>query len=390
MPDPEMPIFVSIGIIAWNEEEAIAPMLESLFRQTFFAELARRRGRCEIICLANGCTDKTCEVAGKIFSDQTKSHPHADLFSGRVVELKQRGKINAWNAFVHSVSSKSAGFLFLMDADIVIHNRETLWNMLFTLLFNREANIAVDRPCKDIEFKPRNTWREKISLAASRLTRSSAAQLCAQLYCIRAEIARNIYLPKDLAACDDGFIKSLVCTDFLAHPVWPMRILPARNASHTFEAYTSLKTIFKNQKRQAIGQTIVHILVDNYLRKLSPIERSKLAETLRKKEIEDPNWLKRLVSTHIGGTRFFWQLYPGLLGHRFRRLSQLSFLDRIICLPAAIAGFLVSLCSCFAASRFLKSGCVEYWPRAKRNGLRRFDSGERRLARLTPLKAHQD
>jgi glycosyltransferase involved in cell wall biosynthesis len=195
MPDLEMPAFVSIGIIAWNEEEAIAPMLKSLFQQTFFAELTKRHCKCEIVCLANGCTDKTAEVAREIFSEQAKSHPHAASFSGRVVELKQRGKINAWNAFVHSVSSRNAGFLFLMDADIIIHNRETLWNMLFTLLFNREASIAVDRPCKDIEFKSRNTLREKISLTASRLTRSSVAQLCAELYCIRSEIALYIFLP---------------------------------------------------------------------------------------------------------------------------------------------------------------------------------------------------
>ena len=47
------------------------------------------------------------------------------------------------------------------------------------------------------------------------MTGSASAQLCGQLYCIRAEVARNIYLPKDLCACDDGFIKALVCTDFL-------------------------------------------------------------------------------------------------------------------------------------------------------------------------------
>src|SRR5262249_9645216 len=158
-----------------------------------------------------------------------------------------------------------------------------------------EAHIAVDQPRKDIEFLPRRTWRQQLSLAASQLTRSSAAQLCGQLYCIRAAIARNIYLPKDLAACEDDFIKTLVCTDFLSHPVWPMRIQTAPDAAHTFSAYTSLAGIYKNQKRQAIGQTMVHILVDDYLKTLAPLQRTHIGETLREKEREDPDWLKRLV-----------------------------------------------------------------------------------------------
>ena len=62
----------------------------------------------------------------------------------------------------------------------------------------------------------------------SEMTRAAHGQLCAQLYCIRAEVARNIYLPKDLAACEDGFIKALVCTDFLTHEVKPERVRLAR------------------------------------------------------------------------------------------------------------------------------------------------------------------
>ena len=107
-----------------------------------------------------------------------------------------------------------------------------------------------------------------MSLGASQMTGSARAQLCGQLYCIRAEVARNIYLPKDLCACDDGFIKALVCTDFLMHQVWPWRIVAAADAAHTFEAYVSPAGILKNQKRQMIGQTIVHVLVDDYLKKL--------------------------------------------------------------------------------------------------------------------------
>ncbi|HLP75666.1 MAG TPA: glycosyltransferase, partial [Candidatus Paceibacterota bacterium] len=260
---PETGVHLSIGIIAWNEERAIQTLLQSLFRQSLFVELRKRNLRCEILCLANGCTDRTAMIAGAIFQEQATSHPQAEAFRARVINLKERGKINAWNQFVHSLSARESKFLFLMDADIVIQNGETLASMWQMLENMRDASIAVDVPRKNIEFKSRKSIGERASLAMSKLTRNASAQLCAQLYCIRAETARNIYLPKDLTACDDGFIKTLVCTDFLTHAVWPMRIQVARNASHTFEAYTSPRAIFKNQKRQAIGQTIVYLLVDD-------------------------------------------------------------------------------------------------------------------------------
>lgn len=367
------PPMVSIGIIAWNEEQGIGAMLESVFQQSLFAELGRLGRRCEIVCVTNGCTDRTPEVVAGIFSQKSAEHPDAAHFSCRVMNVSERGKINAWNRFVHSFSARDAKYLFLMDADILIHPRETLWNMVNTLEKNQEASISVDLPCKDISFKQRKSFWERMSLGASQMTGSASAQLCGQLYCIRAEVARNIYLPKDLCACDDGFIKALVCTDFLTHQVWPWRIVAAADAAHTFEAYVSPVGILKNQKRQMIGQTIVHVLVDDYLKKLPIAKRVKMAEALTEKEETDPNWLKRLISEHIRRTRFWWQLYPGLLSHRFKRLTPLGWFQRIACLPAALAGFFLALASSFMAYTSLKKGTTDYWPQAERGRLKELE-----------------
>jgi len=364
---------VSIGVIAWNEEAGIGAMLESVFQQTLFAELARRGRPCEILCLTNGCTDRTPEVVAEIFARQSRDHPEAANFSCRVHDLTERGKINAWNRFVHSFSARDAKYLFLMDADILIHPRETLWNMVDTLEKNREASVSVDLPCKDIASKNRKTLWDRVSLGASQMTGSASAQLCGQLYCIRSEAARNIYLPRDLCACDDGFIKALVCTDFLTHQVWPWRIVAAAEAAHTFEAYVSPAGVLKNQKRQMIGQTIVHILIDTYLNKLPPSQRTKLARALTEKEQADPDWLKRLIAGHIRRTRFWWQLYPGLLSHRFKRLATLNRFKRIACFPAALAGFLLALVSSYLAYASLKKGATDYWPRAERGRMKEFE-----------------
>ena len=70
---------ISIGIIAWNEEKAIRSTLESLFQQSLFDRLGRDAVRCEIICLANDCTDRTAAIAAEIFSEQSAASSGAFL-----------------------------------------------------------------------------------------------------------------------------------------------------------------------------------------------------------------------------------------------------------------------------------------------------------------------
>jgi hypothetical protein len=242
-------------------------------------------------------------------------------------------------------------------------------NMLATLDADPEATVAVDVPCKHLAHKRNRSFSDKLSLGASRMTLAADGQLCGQLYCIRAEVARRMYLPRGLSACEDGLIKTFVCTDFLAHPAWSKRIRVAPNAEHTFEAYTSARAILKNQKRQIIGQTMVHVLVDRYLSSYPAADRQDLGAFLRAKDEADPIWLKRLIRDHLQHTRCFWHLYPGLLGNRFRRLRNLPPVQRLACLPAAIAGSCATLAASFLAYRSLKSGCMDYWPKAQRAGL---------------------
>jgi glycosyltransferase involved in cell wall biosynthesis len=361
---------VSIAIFAWNEEATIAHALNSLFRQTLFAELASRNRQAEVACVANGCSDRTAAVAEAEFARQRAEHPHRRSFRCLVLNVPERGKLNAWNRFVHDGSAPSAEFFILMDADIDIHRRETLWNMLSTLARDPEASVTVDRPVKDIVYKQPKSLRDRLSLAASGNTQSATAQLCAQLYCIRAGIARNIYLPRDLSACEDGFIKTMVCTDFLTHESLPKRIRLAEGAEHTFEAYTSLASLVKNQKRQVIGQTIVHVLVDKYLPGLSVTARQRLAETIREKEQADPDWLKLLIQQHLAEMRFFWRLYPGVLGLRLQRWKKLPRSQKVPALASALAGSVLAVISAWLGFAALKQGCTDYWPRAERGGFR--------------------
>ena len=359
---------ISIGIFAWNEERAIAATLESLFQQTLFTELSRVGWAAEVVCVTNGCTDRTPELAEDIFARDLRRPHFAGCVQGRVARIERPGKINAWNEFVHSFSARSAAYLFMMDADIWIHCRETLWNMVRALEERPEASVAVDRPRKDIHFKQRKAILDTLSVGASRITLTSEAQLCGQLYCLRAPVARGIYLPRELAACEDGILKALVCTDNLAHEVWPQRICVAERAEHTFEAYTSPGAIIRNQKRQIIGQTMVHILIDKEFPSMIELERQNLQAIVRRRDASDPGWLKRAVGAHLQRTRLFWRLYPSLLTQPFRSWLAADARDRIWLLPAALARWVATLVSSWLAYRTLRAGCIAYWPKAKRRG----------------------
>ena len=229
---------VSIGIFAWNEQEVIARTLDSLFQQSFFAEFARRGWNCEVICVVNGCTDATPQVAESVFARQRESHPFRSAFRACVAEIKERGKMNAWNRFVHDISAPGCSALMMMDADISLLQPDTIWRMLDTLENDSSASVVVDRPVKDIAGQKSRSPLGLLSLAMANLTSAASAQLCGQLYCIQApDRSSNLSSPR-LGACEDGFIKWLFAQTF-SGPAQPSRIILAKDAEHSFDAYTS-------------------------------------------------------------------------------------------------------------------------------------------------------
>jgi len=359
---------ISIAIRAWNEEAVIHRTLESLFGQSLFKELSERGECCEVLCIPNGCTDRTAEIAAKVFAEQEKSHPFADAFAASVRDMREPGRNHTWNAFVHGLSCPAAEFLFLMDSDIRFNRRETLFNMYRALLNNSEARVASDHPTKDVSLKPVKSWRDRISLATTEMNGAIQGRMTGQLYCIRAGTARRLYLPKELGI-DDGFIKAIVCTDFLLNKLNPGRIVVADNASHVYEAYTSTRELLSNQKRQMIGQTIVHVLVE-YLKTLPQKQRTNLADTLRRKEEANPEWVARRVGEHLQRVRYFWRLFPDALSFRFKRWWRMRGLKRLTHLPATLVGFAMTMLACAQAHRHFKRGKMHFWPKAARENIR--------------------
>jgi glycosyltransferase involved in cell wall biosynthesis len=364
MPSRSRPrkIVVSIGLLARNEESRIPETLASLFQQTLFAELDRRGQRAEIWCVANACTDDTSSVAARIFHAHGSTHPHAEAFLASAVSVTTPGKINAWNLFVHEISDHESQCLILMDADIRLGEDTTLWNLVRGLEENPAAMVTVGEPLKDLALKPATSIRERLSLATSRLTQGSGPQLTGQLYCIRAETARNIRLPRDLGACEDGFIKNVICTDFLQGATKPDRILRVAGASHVFEAYTTAAAILRNQKRQMIGQTIVHVLIDHYLPRHCGAQGARLGEIIRQLDENDPDWLRHLIDDHVREARHFWRLFPDVCSFRVKRWARLPRGQKLRHLPATLLGSAVTTVAAWMAYRSLRRGSLGYWP----------------------------
>jgi glycosyltransferase involved in cell wall biosynthesis len=377
-----LPPRISIAIRAWNEESVIRGTLESLFEQSLFEDLSRRGESCEVLCIPNGCTDRTSEIAASVFANQQQAHPFAHAFACYVRNIPEAGRNHTWNAFVHTLSHPDAEFLFVMDSDILFNRRETLSNMYRALLQNSQARIASDQPVKDVALKRRKSWRDRISLATTDMNGAIQGRMTGQLYCIRSETARRLYLPRELGI-DDGFIKAVVCTDFLTHPLNPARIVTAENASHIYEAYTSAREVMKNQKRQMIGQTIVHVLLE-HLKTLPLQQRTNLADTLRDNEQANPDWLAGLVAVHLRRIRFFWRIFPGAVTFRFKRWWWLPATKRVTHLPATLLGFALTMAACAQANRHFRRGNMHYWPKACRENIENLSTAKASLAQTYP------
>src|SRR5262249_11898295 len=142
-------------LLAHNEAPRIGKTLQSLFAQDVFQGFAT-----EIVIVANGCTDETARVARRSLADHHAAW--SARRTARVEELAVAGKANAWNHFVHELSSPRASVLVLMDADITFLSTNTISSMVSTLENCPQAVVCVDQPVKNIQLKPNRTFFERL------------------------------------------------------------------------------------------------------------------------------------------------------------------------------------------------------------------------------------
>ena len=330
MSRPAQAMRISIGILAWNEATSIARTIETLLHQTLFSAANDCIESIEVVCVPNGCTDATAAAAEEAFS-RCSGHLDASRIFLRVRELCEGDKANAWNHYIHEFSDPEADYVFLMDADVRLRERDAVHRLLMTLHETPTATVAVPTLIKDIQLRtPSNPWH-RLSLWAVDPSKYRAPSLSGALYCARGEALRRIWMPQGLLS-EDGFLHGLIATDRLCRAPNPGRIIRAKGVSVVYELSTSVSQILHRDRRMAMGR-IMNVLLFREL--AASCGKEGVGEVVRRRNEENHEWALSFVRKQarlrgIGIGRAF------LLGRIRGRSSALRQGDLLHVLPRAL------------------------------------------------------
>ncbi len=337
---------LSLGMFAHNEARNIAATLESLFGQSLFdSATARKLGvqSLEVLCLPNGCTDATADVARQ-YGSGLPEH-----VSYRVIDLPEPGKSRTWNRFVHELSDPKADFLILMDADIVFEQRDVIEQLLDRLQNDSEAQVATDTPVKSFVVEGGSlSVSDRVSSAASNQV-SKEGVLCGQLYCARSATLREIWLPPSLPV-EDGFLAAMITTAGFTAPDVMTRIAWVPTARHLFRTHRSVGGYVTHEARIIVGSTI-----NSWLFTVLWEEGRKghAGAYVERQNRADPEWLSTLVDAHVrdGGA---WLIPAHFMLWRLASLRGQPTLTKLRRAPIALTATALNFLACVRANAILK------------------------------------
>ena len=345
---------LSLGIFAHNEERNIGATLESLFSQTLFDGAAARKlgvEALEVLCLANGCRDRTLEVARSYGLDLP---PHVTY---RVVDLPEPGKSRTWNAFVHELSAGNATFLVAMDADIIFEQDDVLEQLVRRLLDDPRAQVSTDTPLKALATDPASlSMADRASVAASSQA-SKEGVLCGQLYCARADILRKIWLPPALPV-EDGFLGAMIKTSGFTSPDDFGRIGWVPTARHFFRTHRSVGGYLSHEARIIAGSVINSWL---FGRLWEEGRKGHAGAFIAAQNRADPEWLHALVQAkvRVGGA---WLVPAHFMLWRLQPLKGQPLSRKLRRAPIALAATALNLLACVRANAILKrENAAAHW-----------------------------
>ncbi|MFA7256813.1 MAG: glycosyltransferase family 2 protein [Kiritimatiellales bacterium] len=347
---------ISIGILAWNEENSIRATLHSIFAQSLIRDAVTSGFQIQIVCVPNGCTDNTAQAAQGAMLAAAEKLSSPEGVRWQVHSLETPGKTNAWNVFVHELADPQADVIFMIDADIQIFMPDTLRNMIQKLYAHPDAFICTDLPVKHIIFKPHYSLLDQISMKTASINQSAPGQLCGQLYCARAAWLRRLWIPEGIIV-EDGFIKKMAVSNFLTEPEDAgRRLIVAETASHVFEAYTRLPDVLATHRRQIAGY-IIHRWIWEYLQ-LHLSEAPDAAVLIEKLNRAAPGWTRRLIADEIK-KRDYIRIYKILIATRFIRFRNFSASKKAAYMPVLATQVLLDSLQFLAALRMLCHGKLQ-------------------------------
>jgi len=350
---------LSIGILAYNEADAIATLLESLGQQSLLTTNSNPEHSVEIIVVANGCTDNTSAIANQTLEKLSHKREQAS-WNWQVCEVDEAGKSNAWNLFIHQFAAPDADFFYLMDADIKLQDASALEKMLETLIKHPEYWIALDQPIKDVELKANKSWIEKLSVAVSKSSNAGQLYICGQLYCGRAEPLRNIWMPPGLPV-EDGFLTQMIIREnfIVKNPTFTKRIIRVTEASHIFKAYTNPLELVNHEVRVVVG-IVINLFLTYYLEEKcsSKLTAGMLINTMNQ---ENHLWLNDFVRQTLAQGKW-WLIPVSLVFRRYRSLQNHTWWKALLRFPIATLAFMVDISIFIRANSTLHRQVItNYW-----------------------------
>lgn len=283
-------IKVGVGILARNEEADIANLIGDLGRQTLLDD---DRFSIDVFVVANGCTDRTVDVAEQALS----LAPFRKLtISTSIHDLPVAGKSNAWNELVHRIAPDDIAYMFFLDADIRIPEKESLKLMLDSLMSSPTAIVAIDASVKDIELEQPRGVVERLIRAGTGTAEDKTRAIAGACYCVLFSEVRAIRMPIGLPG-EDGYLRAMLLTSSFAHEERMERHLFVPGAYHVFESLRNLPDVLKHNVRLAIA-TAVNAQLFWHIRALRR-QGVDVAEHIRERNLADPDWINDLIRERL-------------------------------------------------------------------------------------------
>jgi len=337
---------VAVCILAKDESEKIARTLAGVARQTCFSDTNHN---VELHVVANGCTDDTVEASRRAFSifvgANAKPHVH---------DLNPGGKSRAWNRAVHELVCDKAEVIVFADADIAFVDENVISELLVTLHADPGLVVSTGFPIKDVSVKVQKTVVDRFSLAVSDRTRHVGA-ICGQLYAIRANHARQIWLPDETPG-EDGFLNAMVITNGFSKPAEWGRIAMLDRPTHYYESLRPSEFV-THERRLIVGTIINRWIFEHFwsLRLQSPA-----GPLINEWNRTDPNWVERIIRQNAADRA--WLIPNAILFGRFKNTGARSMWRNVANLLQASAATAFTLAPAIMANLKLKrAGAAKSW-----------------------------
>ncbi|MFX1449970.1 MAG: glycosyltransferase [Promethearchaeota archaeon] len=233
---------IDIGITAYNEEENIENILNSILAQKFDDGIKVN----SILVVASGCTDRTEELVLK----KANKYPSIKLISEKI----RRGKASAINlVFKHS----KAEIIVFVGADELVPNNSI--NELVKPFKNKEVGavsghpVALNDEKQFVGYASCIVWRLHDLYSTNYDTKLSG-----ELFAVRSNIIKQI----PLVNCDDAMIEVMVVKK-------GYKIAYAKNAKVYIMGPQTVNDFINQRKRVLVGHMQIKKLIGHTMQTMS-------------------------------------------------------------------------------------------------------------------------